>query len=429
MREPRVLREIRRQLASARGPLVLAVSGGGDSMAMLRAVHLVAPDRVVAVASFDHGTGAAARRAVALVRAECERLDVPLVTGGGRSVGASEARWRAARWGFLRAVAGARYARVATAHTRDDHIETVLMRVLRASGARGLAGLHADGDIVRPLLGLDRCAVRAWAESAGVPFLDDPTNDSRRHLRNRIRWDLLPALRAARPGIDAELVALSQRAAAVRRELDGVAQGLSAVAPDGRLVVAGAPLAGYSRESLASLWPALAARVGVALDRRGTERLAAFTMRGRVGARVQVSGGWELHRYRHQLELRRTAPTLLAECALHGVGTVQLGGWRFAPGVCRPDDPWTAALPADAESVVRPWRPGDRMTAAGARNPRRVKRFLSEARITGPDRSRWPVVVSNGVVVWIPGVRRSEAATARPGRSEVVYECEFDARG
>ncbi len=79
--------------------------------------------------------------------------------------------------------------------------------------------------------------------------------------------------------------------------------------------------------------------------------------------------------------------------------------------------------------VVRRWRPGDRMIAAGATRARRVKRFLSDARISGARRMLWPVVVLDGTVVWIPGVRRGDAATARPGRPEVSYECEFDDRG
>ncbi|MGH7690773.1 MAG: tRNA lysidine(34) synthetase TilS, partial [Gemmatimonadaceae bacterium] len=419
--ELRVLGEIRRRLAAVEGPLVLAVSGGADSMALLHAVHRVAPARLSAVATFDHGTGSAARRAVKLVRAEGDRFGVAVVAGGGRPVGATEARWRAARWRFLREVAAARGARVVTAHTRDDQVETVLMRVLRGSGARGLAGLLADTDIVRPLLALDRAVVRRWAGQAGVAFLEDPTNASRRHLRNRIRLDLLPALRGVRPDIDQALLDVSRRAAVVRRGLDAAARSLGVPIPGGGLAVATTQLAGYSRESLACLWPALAASVGVVLDRRGTERLAAFTMAGRLGGRVQVSGGWELHRGHDEVELRRLVPPVVDEQVLGEAVPVRFGAWRFSPGAIRADDPWTAVLPARAAIVVRVWRPGDRMVAAGGGGARRVKRFLSDAGITGRHRWRWPVVVSNGVVVWIPGVRRSDAATARPGRSEVSY--------
>ncbi len=426
-----MLREAGRALAAADGPLVLAVSGGCDSMVLLHAAAAVDRRRVAAVATFDHGTGAAARRAVALVRETCAALDVPVHVGGGVPVRATEAAWREARWAFLRGVARTHGARIATAHTRDDHVETVLMRVLRGSGARGLAGLHAESAVVRPVLALDRGTIRAFAVTCAVRFVDDPTNTSRRYLRNRIRLDLLPALRRVHPAIDDELLAWSRAAAAVRAALDARAREVSMVSEDGRLAVAASGVVGYSRESLAALWPALAARAGVALDRRGTERIASFTINGRVGARVQLSGGWEVHRGRDRFELRRAGGDGgggTVERPLDGAGAVRFGGWRFVPAADRAGDPWTAVLPVGEGCLVRAWRAGDRMVAAGSARGRRVKRFLSDAGISGAHRSRWPVVVVHGEVVWIPGVRRGHAATARPGRSEVSYACEFDDR-
>jgi tRNA(Ile)-lysidine synthase len=68
------------------------------------------------------------------------------------------------------------------------------------------------------------------------------------------------------------------------------------------------------------------------------------------------------------------------------------------------------------------------MVPAGSTSPRRVKRFLSDARIVGPDRAAWPVVVADGEVIWIPGVRRGDAATNRSGRPGIAYECERDIR-
>ena len=397
-------------------------------MVLLHAAHRVSAGRVAAVATFDHGTGPAAHRAVELVQHEGARLGMEVVAGGGLPVGRTEAAWRDARWGFLRRIAKQRGARVVTAHTSDDQVETVLMRVLRGSGARGLAGLHAESAVVRPFLSVGRGTIRASAQEVGIRYLEDPTNESRRFLRNRIRLDLLPALRTVRPDIDDVLLDISWRAAGVRRGLDDAAREVAEVMTEGGVAVAAPELAGYSRESLAALWPAVAGLAGVALDRRGTERAASFTIRSRVGGRIQLSGGWELHRGRGRFSLRRAAAANVGEQRLDGGAPVWLAEWRFARGESRIDDLWTAVLPAGAEVVVRAWRPGDRMVPLGATRPRRVKRFLSDARIIGPERARWPVVVSNGEVVWIPGVRRSEAATARPGRSEVSYECEFNLR-
>ncbi len=121
-------------------------------MALLEAAAHAARGRIAVVATYDHGTVAAARRAVRVVRAACARLSLPGVCGGGMDLPRTEAAWRAARWKFLRGVAEAHGARIATAHTRDDHVETVLMRALRGSGARGLAGLDAESAVVRPFL-------------------------------------------------------------------------------------------------------------------------------------------------------------------------------------------------------------------------------------------------------------------------------------
>jgi tRNA(Ile)-lysidine synthase len=122
-------------------------------------------------------------------------------------------------------------------------------------------------------------------------------------------------------------------------------------------------------------------------------------------------------------------------------GEVCFGGWRLVPDGRPPSDgdaadaPWTAWLPADRALVVRAWQPGDRIRAAGAPAggaARRVKRYLAEARVPGPERRGWPVVVARGdaasagseEIVWVPGVCRSDAATDRPELPGQHYICE-----
>jgi tRNA(Ile)-lysidine synthase len=119
---------------------------------------------------------------------------------------ASEADLRAARWDFLRGVAERFDGVVCTAHTADDQIETVLMRILRGAGARGLAALSAESGIARPLLGFSRTQLLRYARRFRVQWIEDPSNGSAKYLRNRLRRDVLPALRQVRPSIDAELL-------------------------------------------------------------------------------------------------------------------------------------------------------------------------------------------------------------------------------
>jgi tRNA(Ile)-lysidine synthase len=283
-------------------PLVLAVSGGPDSMALLAASARVVRDRIAAVATFDHGTGEIARRGTDLANREAGRLGIACHVGRAEgAIPAREAEWRAARWTFLRRVATMYGARIATAHTRDDQLETVVIRLLRGAGARGLAGLYADTGVVRPLVDVPRAVVLEYGQRMRVPSVADPSNRSRGHLRNRVRLDLLPALRRVRPTIDHELLLAARSAADWRASFERLVDEAHPVrrGSDGALTsVAAADLARYDGPTLAVIWPVLAARAGVTLDRRGTCRLAQFTTHGRVGGVIQLSGGVEVARTR-----------------------------------------------------------------------------------------------------------------------------------
>ena len=437
---------VRRTVASREG-LTVAVSGGCDSMVLMSAVHAaVSAERFgsprIRVLTFNHGTGPHADAAAALVAADAARLGFEVRTGRGELRGANEAAWRLARWRFLRDASEG--AAIATAHTADDQIETVAMRVLRGAGARGLAGLNvAASGVVRPFLDVSRAAVRQYARDRGVRFHDDPSNHSRAHLRNRVRLDLLPALERVRPGFGDELITLARRAALTRAEADAVAgRFVSAEAQDGTLRVARHQLATYDSAVLCVLWPAIAARARVTLDRRGTLRLAQFTTSGAPGARIQLSGGVEVYRHRDSFVIHRVErPAATTAVALTGV--VEFGRWRFRPiGPADPkptenadretsgatmlagrDDPWTVDLPGDCALFVRAWAPADRMRARADGAARRVKRYLADARVAGPSRVGWPVVLADDEIVWIPGVRRAAAAPEWSGRPVVRYTC------
>src|SRR5262249_13810562 len=151
---------------------VLAVSGGVDSMVLLHAAaHTVGPRRIV-VATFDHGTGPVARAACAHVARWCERAGIACVRESTSRPLTTEEQFREARWRFLRRVERAENAVVTTAHTADDQLETVLMRILRGAGARGIAGLFADSGVCRPLLGHSRRDITEYAERRGLSWIE-----------------------------------------------------------------------------------------------------------------------------------------------------------------------------------------------------------------------------------------------------------------
>jgi tRNA(Ile)-lysidine synthase len=192
-------------------------------------------------------------------------------------------------------------------------------------------------------------------------------------------------------------------------------------------------LAGHDQDSLGMLWSALAGRLGLALDRRGTRRLTSFTMSDRSSGSMPLAGGWRVDVAGDELVLRPHADKAPAEVSLAESGVMRWGSFRFR--AASPDEPilegaddtqpaWTASLPLGSRLTVRPWAAGDRLGPAAGQQRRRVKRYLTDAGLRGLDRAAWPVVVADDDVVWIPGVRRSDAATARSGRPVRSYVCE-----
>ena len=406
---------------------MLAVSGGVDSMVLLNAaVHVLGADRLV-VATFDHGTGAAATAARDHVAAWCAAAGVSCVTGRAAAPLTTEEELRDARWRFLRAAARDAGSGIATAHTADDQIETVLLRVLRGAGARGIAGLFAETDVQRPLLDVTRAEVAAYAAARDVTWVEDPSNASRRHLRNRVRHDLLPALRLVRPDLPSELLTLSRRAAELRADVERFVRETMGVRVRPRGSGIDAPVdafAGRSAGEVATLWPAVAALAGARLDRRGIARLVEFTAAARVGARVEVAGGWEVVRSRDALQLRASGEVAPEARPLRPIGA-HFGDWSIVPCRSVGADSWSAWLPGDRPMTVRAWRPGDVMTPRAGARPRKVKHLLSRAGVTGHERARWPVVIAGDEIVWIPGVRRTDAATARSGGPVLPFACEY----
>ena len=232
---------VRRGLADlAPGDLVLvACSGGADSVALAAAVAFVAPRAglLAGGVTVDHGLQAeSATRAAAVARSlrdlGLDPVDVRTVTVGHE--GGPEGAARAARYAALDAAAGAHgAAAVLLGHTRDDQAETVLLGLARGSGARSLAGMAAvSGRYRRPLLGLDRATARAAC--AGLTVWDDPHNADPAYARSRVRHEAMPALEAALgPGVAAALARTADLLRADADALDGWAREAAERAAEG----------------------------------------------------------------------------------------------------------------------------------------------------------------------------------------------------
>jgi tRNA(Ile)-lysidine synthase len=420
------------QLLSRCSRLVVAVSGGADSAVLLDAIaRLRTPGHHVVVASVDHGTGPAATEATARAVAAAARFGLPAISERLSLRRHDEASLRDARWAFLRRVAATQDAKVVTAHSRDDHIETVVMRELRGTSARGLAGLLAPSAIERPFLEFPRTVLRDYASRRKVQFIEDPTNASLAFFRNRLRRQLLPAIRRVAPEFEAEIWELSRRAADLRVRADAVSREFVLDPTDHALIVLDAPaLAELPDDSLKLLLPSLVSRSGITLDRRGLVRLATL-VRSAPGGRGQLSGGFDAVRTRTLLAIHRAVREQPGVVKLRDSGETRFGNFRFRaqPGASivgggeALSNAWRIHIPRSAEPVVRQWHPGDRLTTDLTGRRRRVKRFFADAGIAGPLRAGWPVVVCGNDVVWIPGIKASQAAIRR-GRRMVHYTCE-----
>lgn len=202
---------------AAPGPIVVALSGGADSAA---AAWLAAESgRAIGAIHVHHGSPASDTLQDA-ARQIADRLDLTLTIAAEQvPAGPSyEAQARLVRRRVLdqHAEPG---SWIVTGHTRDDQVETVLMRLLRGTGIDGLAGMAPDRPPhLRPLLASTRSVAREIASLVGLPWRDDPSNRDRRHVRNRIRIDLLPELEAAfGPGV---AQSLAGSADAIRRDVE-----------------------------------------------------------------------------------------------------------------------------------------------------------------------------------------------------------------
>jgi tRNA(Ile)-lysidine synthase len=228
-------RALREAGTPARGEtLVLGLSGGPDSTALLDALAAIARRRRLRLvaAHLDHRLRPDSAQDAAFCADLCRRLGVALRLGAAevraraeREGGGLEQAARRERYAFLRSVrAEERAAAIAIAHTRDDQAETLLLRLLRGAGATGLSAMRPrSGDLLRPLLDVTRTEVLAHLQARGLSWREDPTNADPAHRRNRVRHELLPYLeRRFGPGVRDTLARtaglLADEAAFVRAE-------------------------------------------------------------------------------------------------------------------------------------------------------------------------------------------------------------------
>lgn len=421
---------IRRKQLVAKGDCVLvAVSGGVDSIVLLHLFQRSAADlgiRVVA-AHFDHAMRPGSAGDAAWLMDLCAQWGVDLIAERSSTVLRGEAAARAARYEFLlRAARAAGAQRIATAHHADDQIETIIFRLLRGSGLRGLSGIPIRRhNIIRPLLRFRKKTLEAYARAVGLEFREDETNALDVYARNRIRRTVIPVLRATRPSALRAILQLSRHAARTEKAWRSVtrAAGKNVIlhsAAEG-IELARGRLLEYDAGTRTRVLRAAFDHFGLRRDRAATYAAMSFVEKAASGARYDVGNGVRMERAYDVLRVFRSQTAdsdrivRVPDCG-NGEAVAHIGGrqWRIE---------WTTSDSSDATAArfgcrevtfpleLRAWRPGDRLRMPYG--TKKLKKLYAEQRVSVHERGAVPVLVdASGRVLWAVGVARSIEAPA-----------------
>ncbi len=452
------LREQR--LLPRRQKLVVAVSGGPDSVCLL---HILAGMREelglkLRLAHLDHRLRGEESAADARYVADLAcRLDVP-ATIQARDVRAyqverrlsPEEAAREVRYAFLAETAASFGAdRVAVGHTADDHIETVLMHLVRGTGTRGLRGLQPSSrwhsgekslTVIRPLLEVNRAETEAYCRQYRLAPRVDTSNLSLSPLRNRIRRRLVPLLQSYNPRVKEALLRTARIAAddlsflekEAARKWRGIAREEESAVVLDRSKFLRLPLA-LRRQLLRIAIEKLLGSLKDIETRHIDGLLSA--LHKPAGKKISLPSGlsFTIEYDRYLLGADPAAlspfPPLAGEYHLEIPGETELPGWRVEAALLGreemndADSGFTACFDlakTGRQLTVRPRRAGDRFQPLGMAQTKKLGMFMIDSRIPGAWRDRIPIVCSPGHILWVVGWRLDERVKVTPDTQQVL---------
>jgi tRNA(Ile)-lysidine synthase len=416
----------------------VAVSGGPDSVALL---HLLVAARLpnvgLIVAHADHGIHPESARVADRVAALAARHALPFELGRLElGPGTSETTARSHRYAWLEGVRLAHGAdAILTAHHADDQAETVLMRLLAGSAPAGLAAMQTrSGRIVRPLLSYRREVLARYVREHGLEVWHDPANDDPVHLRSWIRRQVLPVLGERIPDVAQRLGRVARYARVDRDAWDAVLDemiGLECRTESDGISVAAHPLRGYDSALAVAVLRAAARRAGCVLGPERAHRLLNAVQAASSGATIELGGIWRAELTFGRLRIH-ASPAPIA-------GPMELGGeagqrqwdrwhlsWRLEPAPARQTrGALSAWFRVPLAPTLRGWRAGDRVRPLHGLGHRPVVRCFQDARVPRSRRAGWPVLEDNGVVLWVPGVCRSDGAIPDEGSEALRVDATY----
>jgi tRNA(Ile)-lysidine synthase len=415
--------------------LLVAVSGGIDSVVLLDLLNGAAPrfGFRLQVAHLDHQLRPQSAADARFVAQLCAALGIPchvevaavLPLAKKRKLSLETAA-REVRREFLQRTAGQLGARlIALAHQRGDQAETFLQRLLRGSGTAGLGGMRPLREVWwRPLLDCSREQILAYAGQNDLVWVEDQSNADPAYLRNRLRHQLLPDLRTYNPQVEQRLAELCRQ---LQVEEDFWAEQVGALFPD--LLADATDGLRLFRQGLLRAHPALRLRLFREALRRvrgDLQRIEAahlyamdrLLVAGPSQAQLDLPGCWLARRY-ETLWLRQTPAQILPayELKLSIPGELELPCGRVLLASLQEEQGGESARVAEfardelsAPLRVRSWRPGDRFAPAGMAGHKQLKEFFSDQKIELEERARTPLLTCGEEILWVVGKRRSQAA-------------------
>jgi tRNA(Ile)-lysidine synthase len=432
----------------------IAVSGGADSVALLRLILELRDELgiVLSVVHFNHKLrGADSDTDERFVRelAESHGLEFIAENCDVKAYSAEkklslEAAAREVRYDFFRRALQSSVNKIVTAHTLDDQAETVLLKLARGAGTRGLAGIYpkvaistkavshqrsanrtavskptapsSERAIVRPLLGTRKSQLRSYLAEIGESWREDDSNQDLRHTRNRVRREILPRLeQQVNPGV---CEVLAETAEIARAEEAYWANEISRFLPQSWSQDEQGGI--LQLKSFASLRLALRRRLvkaaaetlGMALEFRHVEEILHQESDGNSSV---LPGEWIVTRHQDELRFRKPseAPSdYQYALPVPGKVTVIEAGIEletFLVNGASETQRYNPQHLVDSRFtkrglVVRNWHAGERFWPAHTKEPKKIKELLQDRHITGDDKQRWPVIASGDEIIWVRGL-------------------------
>lgn len=392
----------KRRLIGAGDRVLVALSAGPDSTALLAALATLRDAGElggVAALHVDHGLRPGGDEDAACAAEACARLGVPFARAKVKvGPGNVQAAARRARYAALAAEADRIGAtRIATGHTRTDQAETVLLRLLRGAGARGLAGIPPRrGRFVRPLIDRSRPEGIRFLAELGLPWREDPTNATPRFARNRVRLSLWPVVAALAPAAERALARTADLAREDERALARRARDVIGGAASADLAALARAPAAVRRRMVRRLWRNATGRAS-RLEAKHVEAVLALVRRGRPG-RAVLPGGIEASCRYGRLDIGRPVPppSDFPAVEVPGPGRYELplrGAVEIAAARAG-DVPWPLAL--------RTRRPGDRFRPDGGAGSKKLKSWLIDRKVPREERDALVVLAAGSRVLAVP---------------------------